>query len=103
VVELLKQPGVFLIDVRPQDYTKGPEFIKGAHHCPLLHLGDRINTLPKDKRIIVTDWRMQQSLLAAKYLMANGFKVIGVIRGGTMRWSSENLPVETRTVETKTP
>lgn len=100
---MLKQPGVFLLDVRPHDFSKGPEFIKEAHHCPLMHLAEQIKTLPKDKRIIVTDWKMQQSLLAAKYLMANGFNVVGVIRGGTTRWSSENLPVETRTVETKTP
>ncbi len=46
---------------------------------------------------------MQQSPLAAKYLIANGFNVIGVIRGGVTRWISENLPIETRSIGPEIP
>jgi rhodanese-related sulfurtransferase len=103
VAEHLLQPDTFLLDVRPQDYSKGPEFIKEAYHCPLLNLTERIHDLPKDKKIIVSDWKMQQSPLAAKYLIAHDFNVIGVVRGGTMRWVSEKLPIETRSIKSDTP
>ena len=96
------QPDTFLLDVRPQDYSKGPEFIKGAYHCPLLNLTDRIDDLPKDKRIIISDWKMQQSPLAAKYLIGQDFTVIGVLRGGMTRWISEKLPFRTRSIKTET-
>ena len=58
-----------------------------------------MNDLPKNKKVIICDWKMQQSPLAAKYLIANGFNVIGVLRGGTMRWSDEEFPTETRSVK----
>ena len=90
---------MFLLDVRPQDYSKGPKFIKGSYHCPLLILTDRIHDLPKDKKIIICDWKMQQSPLAAKYLIAHGYNVIGVLRGGTMRWLSEKRPFESRSIK----
>ncbi len=45
---------------------------------------------------------MQQSPLAAKYLMAHDFDVIGVIRGGMTRWLSEKLPFETRSIKSDT-
>ncbi len=46
---------------------------------------------------------MQQSPLAAKYLIANDFNVIGVIRGGMTRWISEKLPFETRSIKPDIP
>ena len=102
VTEYLLQADTFLLDVRPQDYSKGPDFIKGAYHCPLLDLTERIHELPKDKKILINDWKMQQSPLAAKYLMAHNFDVIGVIRGGMTRWLSEKLPFETRSIKSDT-
>lgn len=101
--DLLQQPDTFLLDVRPQDYSKGPNFIKGAYHCPLLELTDRFDDLPRARKIVISDWKMQQSPLAAKYLMANGFRITGVLRGGTVRWSSESRPTEIRSVKQNTP
>lgn len=98
----MEQKNVFVLDVRPQNFAKGPKFIPGAYHCPMLDITDRINEFPKDKPLIISDWAMKQSLLAAKYLMANGFtNVIGVIKGGIERWVQEGLPTEERQVAVK--
>ena len=102
VAEYLLQDDTFLLDVRPQDYSRGPDFIQGSYHCPLLTLTDRIHDLPKDKKIIINDWKMQQSPLAAKYLIAHDFDIIGVIRGGMTRWLSEKRPFETRPIKPDT-
>ncbi len=49
--------------------------------------------------LIVSDWAMRQSPLAAQYLMANGFgSVIGVVKGGIERWVQEELSTEKRQV-----
>ena len=99
VADLLGQDNnYYVLDVRPQNYTKGPHFIKGSHHCPLLNIMDRVGTIPRDQPIIVVDWKMMQSPLAAKYLLSEGFQVKGVVRGGIERWAADGLPTEVRTV-----
>lgn len=96
---LLEKDKVFILDVRPQNFKKGPKFIIGAYHCPLLNITERIDELPKNRPIIISDWAMRQSPLAAKYLLANGFSnVIGVVKGGIERWVQEGLPTEKRLV-----
>lgn len=63
---------------------------------------DRLNEIPKDKSIILTDWTMRQSPLAAKFLIANGYKnILGVLKGGLIRWAAEGYPVEMREVQLK--
>ena len=45
---------------------------------------------------------MRQSPLVARYLMANGYdNVLGVLKGGIIRWESEGYPVEHREVKDK--
>jgi len=87
---------IFILDVRPNNFKKDAKFIKNSFHIPLLKITKNISNLPVDRKIIVSDWAMRQSLLAAKYLMANGFQVLGVVRGGVERWFSEGFPVEKR-------
>ncbi len=50
--------------------------------------------IPKDKKIIVTDWTNKKAILAGKYLQSKGYDVIGVLKGGIVRWRDEKLPVE---------
>lgn len=92
----IAQGDVLIIDVRPRNFSKDSNFIPGAKNFPLLTLVEDSHRLPKDKAIILTDWTMRQSPLAAKYLSLNGFKVLGVLKGGLIRWESEGLPVEQR-------
>jgi rhodanese-related sulfurtransferase len=69
------------------------DYIKGALHCPLVFLEENHALIPKDRKIIVTDWIMKESIIAAKFLAMQGYDVIGILKGGTSRWQAEGLPL----------
>ncbi len=99
---------IFLLDVRSLDKksllsgavtfkldnsTLSGNYIKGVLHCPLVSLEENFHLLPKNRKIIITDWIMKQSTIAAKFLTKQGFEVVGILKGGTARWEAEGLPV----------
>ena len=96
VQALLQDPEQFLVDVRPQDFERNASFIRDQHHCPLVYLAERYQDLPRGKGIVITDWAMKQSPMAAKFLISKGYRVTGVLQGGMERWVAERLPVEER-------
>jgi rhodanese-related sulfurtransferase len=93
---LLKGKGFHILDVRPRDFIKNASFIEGAYFCPLVHLEKSYTEIPKDKPLIITDWAMRQSVIAAKFLQEKDYQVFGVLKGGIERWKAENRPVEER-------
>lgn len=93
---LLDTGDYYVLDVRPLDYGSKASFIRNAVLCPLIHLSDRRAEIPKDSRIIITDWAMKQAPVAAKFLISKGYNVIGVLKGGIERWKHEGLPVKQR-------
>ena len=93
---LLKEKDCYILDVRPLDFKLNSSFIKGSFLCPLVFLADRYKEIPKNRQIVVTDWAMKQSPIAAKYLSRKGYPISGVLKGGIERWESEKLPVEQR-------
>ena len=92
---LAEDPTIFVIDVRPYDYAHLQHFIKGSMRCATVEIADRYEEIPKDRKIIITDAYFKQSPIAAKYLIQKGYQVIGVLRGGIVRWIEEGLPTET--------
>jgi len=97
VEERIAQDNVLVVDVRPLNFSKHPNYIIGTKIFPMLTLVEDAPLLPKDRPVILTDWSMLQSPLAAKYLIANGFdNILGVLKGGIIRWEIEGLPVERR-------
>lgn len=98
LINTVKDPAIYVLDVRPLDFSNETAFIRNSFHCPLVYLADRYIEIPKDHNIVITDWAMKQSPSAAKFLIEKGYKVVGVLRGGIERWKSENLPVEERAV-----
>ncbi len=95
--EALGDSKVYVLDVRPLDFALDNTFVHGSVHCALVHLAERWPEIPRDRKIIITDWAMKQSPSAAKYLIEKGFNVIGILKGGMERWNSEGLPSEERT------
>ncbi len=91
----------FILDVRPLSSVKKAPFIKGSVRCPLVYLAERYPEIPKGQPIIITDWAMKQSPVAAKFLIAKGYPVAGVLKGGMERWESDKLPVDIRKTSTK--
>lgn len=95
VYALLQQDSaVYVLDVRPIDCSKESIFVKGARICPMEYLNDWHHNIPRDARIVITDWTNKKSILAAKYLISKGYNVLCVLKGGIVRWRDEKLPVE---------
>ena len=86
----------FILDVRPLNSVKNAPFIKGSVRCPLVYLAERYHEIPKEQSIVITDWAMKQSPVAAKFLIAKGYPVAGVLKGGVERWEIDKLPVDVR-------
>ncbi len=61
-----------------------------------MHLAKWYTEIPSDKPLIITDWAMRQSVIAAKFLQEKDYQVFGVLKGGIERWKAENRPVEER-------
>ena len=94
--KLVNSENFFILDVRPLSFKKNAAFIKGSVLCPLVYLADRYHEISKGQPIIIADWAMKQSPVAAKFLIAKGYTVVGVLKGGIERWERDKLPVEAR-------
>lgn len=83
-----------LLDVRPQ-YEFESGHLKGAVNIPLDELTDRLDELPRDRKIIAY-CRGEYCTLAYEavdLLLAEGFDVVR-LEGGWPEWQSEGRPVE---------
>jgi len=94
--KLIRNENFSILDVRILNKNGNGSFIKGSVSCPLVFLADRYHEIPKAQPIVITDWAMKQSPVAAKFLISKGYSVAGVLKGGTERWESDKLPVEAR-------
>jgi len=88
---LLKTKDVFLLDVRPEEFEESQDYLEGTLHCPLIDLERRLAEIPPDKPLVITDWAMKQSPVAAIYLTKKQYNVLGVLKGGVERWLQEGL------------
>ncbi len=91
--KLMAENDFYILDVCPRDFIEKASFIEGSFFCPLVHLDKWHTKIPRDRPIIVTDWNMRQSVIAAKFLSNKGYQIYGVLKGGIKRWKSDNLPV----------
>lgn len=90
---VLQEEDFYILDVRPRDFIQKASFLRGSFFCPLVHLAKWYRRIPKDRPIIITDWAMRQSIIAAKFLSSKEYQVYGVLKGGIERWKAEKLPV----------
>ena len=91
--QAIKQPGIYLLDVRPlADYEK--VHIPGANHLDVTDpnfMEEARTMLPKDSTIAVYCNTGRRSALAQDELQKLGYKVINLDNGITS-WIAENLP-----------
>ncbi|MEN8256249.1 MAG: rhodanese-like domain-containing protein [Thermodesulfobacteriota bacterium] len=90
---LIASSKISVLDVRPNNFSRNNHFLKNSRHIPLLYLEEMVAQLPKKTPILITDWAMKQSTIAAKFLITKGYEVEGVLKGGIERWKQENRPV----------
>jgi rhodanese-related sulfurtransferase len=94
--DILAVDSVYVLDVRPLWWAETDAVIVGSHFIPLVELDVRYRELPKERDIVIIDGAMMQSPSAARYLIAKGYSVLGVLKGGILRWEHEGLPVAHR-------
>ena len=54
------------------------------HKIPLAHFSQRYQKIPKDRKVIVIDHNGKRAPLAARFLKANGYDQVAILKGGLM-------------------
>lgn len=93
--KLEKRENVFLLDVRPDSAWEHQlsnarfnayGYFRGTKHIALANLVSKLDELPKNKEIIITDLTGSESAAAAKLLKQKGFDKIYTLLEGMDRW-----------------
>ncbi len=90
--ELEARDPPFLLDVRaPGEW--GMKHINGSINVPLNHLQERINEVPRNRRVAVHCAGGYRSSIAASILHQHGITNLIEIAGGLAAWDAAGLPV----------
>jgi rhodanese-related sulfurtransferase len=84
------QEGAFFLDVRRPDEWDQYHAV-GATLIPLDELPNRLDELPKDKKIVVICHSGNRSKKGRDILVQNGFQATSVT-GGLLQWYADKLP-----------
>jgi hydroxyacylglutathione hydrolase len=83
-----------VVDVRtPREHEE--KHIAGSLGVPLSHLQENLNTLPRDRPLVVYCAGGYRSSIAASLLKSKGFESVSEIAGGLAAWEAAKLPVQT--------
>ncbi len=86
-VEAAGKAGAFLLDVcTPAEFALYG--IPGAVNIPLSELRERIEEIPRDRKVIVYCTLGQRSYYAARILTAHGFRNVSNLSGGYATWQA---------------
>ena len=89
----LAESGALLLDVRePNEWNAG--HAPGAQFVPLGQLPERVNELPRDRRIVAVCRVGGRSARATEFLIAAGIDAVN-LAGGMRAWAASGLVVET--------
>jgi glyoxylase-like metal-dependent hydrolase (beta-lactamase superfamily II)/rhodanese-related sulfurtransferase len=83
-----------LIDIRGPGERK-KKYIDGSQSIPLNHLAEKVETLPKDRPLLVYCAGGYRSSIAASLLQSRGYPLVSEIAGGLAAWDAANLPTTT--------
>lgn len=91
-----------LIDVRePDELAEQSYDVKNNINIPLDSIESKINSIPKDKQVILACQKGGRSQKAFDLLKAKGFINIANMEGGMNAWSEAGLPTKTGIAEKK--
>ena len=90
--EMIDNGEVFILDVRTQEeYDTG--HIRGSTLIPVQVLKERLDEIPKDKKILVYCRTGRRSTQASEILVNNGFKAVYNMKGGIVDWTGVGYEV----------
>jgi hydroxyacylglutathione hydrolase len=67
--------------------------IRGARHIPMRQVTERLDEIPRDRRVAVTCAGGVRSSLVGSLLLARGFTDLLNVWGGMTGWAQAGLPV----------
>jgi rhodanese-related sulfurtransferase len=80
-----------VVDIRPpKSYEAG--HIKGSMNVPLVTLAEKLNSIPKDKKIAVVCTMDTNSAFAVAVLQMNGYDA-WIVEGGIPGWKKSGHPL----------
>ena len=83
-----------VVDVRT-DAEWNAASIDGAVHMPLIGLLDKVDSLPRDRELVILCASGNRSSTAASLLSQKGVTRVSDLAGGIEAWQKQNLPVKT--------
>jgi rhodanese-related sulfurtransferase len=86
-----RDPELQVIDVR-EAYEREAGFIAGSRHIPLLELSSRAPEIERERPVVFYCRVGARSDMAAQAFRASGLQALSM-RGGLVRWVSENRPL----------
>jgi rhodanese-related sulfurtransferase len=88
---LAGEPDLQVIDVR-EPYEREAGHIAGTRHIQLTVLAEQADTIDREKPVVFYCRVGARSDMAAQALRASGFRAYSM-RGGLVRWASEDRPL----------
>jgi len=76
-----------------EDIAKAGQ-IRGTTHIPLVDLMARHAEVAKDARIVIVDLAGNQTQIAGRYLVKQGYAKVSRLDGGVKGWAAAGYPVE---------
>ncbi|MDD2207592.1 MAG: rhodanese-like domain-containing protein [Aminobacterium sp.] len=97
--EVMKKEEVYILDIRkPEDYEE--EHLEGAVNIFWSEVGDHLNEIPKDKKVIVCCYSGQSAGQVVSLMRLLGYNACS-LKGG-MKCDLTYLPLEARCCDIKT-
>ncbi len=93
-VELMNDEGLIILDVREKKERKAG-YIDGDTHIPLANVKNKLDTLDKDKTVLVYCRSGSRSSHIAGLLTRNEFENVYNLKGGIQAWKKAKLPIKT--------
>lgn len=95
--KIAKNEPLSIVDLRAQAaFEQSDQKIKGALHSRVRKVAHRLRELPRDREVITycACSADQAAILAARALVANGFRRVRVLKGGWNAWLAVNGQVQ---------
>jgi rhodanese-related sulfurtransferase len=86
-----QDPELQVVDVR-EAYEREAGFIAGSRHIPLVELTARAQEIERERPVVFYCRVGSRSEMAAQAFRAAGAQALSM-RGGLVRWASENRPL----------
>jgi len=89
---------VAIVDVRGASIEQGDSMIKGSVHSQVRKVAYRLREVPRDREVVTycSCPADEAAIIAAKSLLANGFKRVRVLKGGWNAWLKAGGQVQPR-------